>query len=42
MPEMLFHFKPHIYTLGELLDKEGSQTKDRSSSVVQCSSHFHY
>jgi len=25
---MLFHFTPHIYTLGELLKEEGSRTKE--------------
>jgi len=34
---MLFHFTPHIHTLGELLKEEGSWTKDLA---VSCSSNF--
>jgi len=29
---MLFHFAPHIYTLGELLKEEGSRTKELAVS----------
>ena len=29
---MLFHFTPHIYTLGELMKEEGSQTEELAVS----------
>jgi hypothetical protein len=32
---MLFHFTPHIYTLGELLKEEGSQTRNWQSTGFQ-------